>query len=81
MMIIILVISGFGILSAVAPSYGWLVFFRGVCGFGIGGANIPFDLLSEFMPASHRGQYLVLIEGFWIIGSLFVSKYKYVILM
>ena len=42
-------------------------------GFGIGGANIPFDLLAEFLPSSHRGQFLIWIEYFWTFGSLFVS--------
>lgn len=28
----------YGLLSAFAPAYGWLLFLRGLVGFGIGGA-------------------------------------------
>jgi len=62
-----------GILSGASPSYGWLIFFRCIAGFGIGGASVPFDLLAEFMPASHRGRFLIYIEYFWTIGSMFVA--------
>jgi MFS family permease len=67
-----LIVSG-GFLSGASPSYGWLVFFRSIAGFGIGGANVPFDLLAEFLPASHRGKFLIYIEYFWTIGSMLVA--------
>lgn len=62
-----------GLLSAFSPSLGWLLFFRGVVGFGVGGLCVPFDLLAEFLPASKRGPYLLAIEFFWTIGSCFVA--------
>lgn len=67
------VISAGGFLSGAAPNYAALISFRALVGFGIGGANIPFDLLAEFLPSSHRGQFLIYIEYFWTFGSLFVS--------
>ena len=67
-----LIIMG-GFLSGVSPNYYWLIFFRAIAGFGIGGANVPFDLLAEFLPATHRGTFLVYIEYFWTLGSMFVS--------
>ncbi|CAE7251888.1 svop [Symbiodinium natans] len=36
-----------GCLSALAPSYTWLVVFRGLVGLAIGGIVIPFDNLAE----------------------------------
>lgn len=66
-------IVGGGFLSGASPNYYWLIFFRSVAGFGIGGANVPFDLLAEFLPASHRGIFLIYIEYFWTIGSMFVA--------
>ena len=66
-------ITAGGFLSGASPSYGWLIFFRSVAGFGIGGASVPFDLLAEFLPTSHRGQFLIYIEYFWTIGSMFVA--------
>ena len=50
-----------------------LIIFRSIAGFGIGGANIPFDLLAEFMPISQRGQFGVYIELFWTFGSMIVA--------
>jgi MFS family permease len=44
-----------------------------VCGFGIGGINIPFDLLAEFLPSTHRGTFLNYIQYFWTLGSLLVT--------
>ncbi len=49
-------------------------------GFGIGGANVPFDLLAEFMPSAQRGRFLIFIEGFWTIGSMFVTGLAWAIL-
>lgn len=67
------IISGGGFLSGAATDYASLISFRAIVGFGIGGASIPFDLLAEFLPSSHRGLFLIFIEYFWTIGSLFVS--------
>jgi MFS transporter, putative metabolite:H+ symporter len=30
-------------------------------------------LLAEFLPNSHRGRFLIYIEGFWTLGSIFVA--------
>ena len=68
-----IVISASGLLSAASPSYPWLLTFRALVGFGIGGSTVPFDLLAEFLPVSHRGSYLIYIEYFWTLGSLFVN--------
>jgi putative MFS transporter len=68
-----IVIFTAGFLSGVSPSYEWLMFFRTLVGFGVGGASVPFDLLSEFLPASYRGKYLTGMQYFWTIGSLFVT--------
>lgn len=62
-----------GLLSGAAPSYPWLLTFLVIAGFGIGGANVPFDLLAEFLPSSHRGSFLVYIELFWTVGSMYVA--------
>jgi MFS transporter, putative metabolite:H+ symporter len=47
--------------------------FRAVVGFGVAGATVPFDLLAEFLSAEKRGQYLIQIEYYWTVGSLFVA--------
>jgi MFS family permease len=70
----------FGFLSGVAPNFGVLLAFRALVGFGVGGSTIPFDLLAEFLPNSHRGRFLIYIEYFWTIGSMFVAATAWVLL-
>ena len=66
-------ISLFGFISGASPNVATLITFRAIAGFGIGGASIPFDLLAEFMPISHRGQFGIYIELFWTFGSMMVA--------
>ncbi|XP_059214395.1 synaptic vesicle 2-related protein [Centropristis striata] len=61
----------YGLLSAFAPLYGWLLVLRGLVGVGIGGAPQSVTLYSEFLPVKTRGTCVMLIAGFWAIGSVF----------
>ncbi|KAM4527934.1 synaptic vesicle 2-related protein [Odontesthes bonariensis] len=61
----------YGLLSAFAPVYGWLLFLRGLVGFGIGGAPQSVTLYSEFLPVKSRGICIMLIAAFWAIGAVF----------
>lgn len=58
--------------SALSPSYPFLLVARAAVGVGIGGLAVPFDLLCEATPARHRGTLLLLMEGFWVLGSVAV---------
>ncbi|XP_016894270.1 synaptic vesicle 2-related protein [Cynoglossus semilaevis] len=60
----------FGLLSAFAPVYGWLLFLRGFVGFGIGGAPQAVTLYSEFLPAKARGICIMLTGAFWALGAV-----------
>ena len=51
-----LVISGAGLLSALAQNYWTMVVLRFCVGFGLGGAVISYDLLAEYIPAVDRGE-------------------------
>lgn len=73
-------ITLFGFLSGAAPNYEVLLCFRGLVGFGVGGLFVPFDILAEFMPTAHRGQYLMAINYFWTIGSMFVAALAWICL-
>ena len=44
----------FGILSAVSPSYNWILFLRFLVGFGISGLGQVVVLYAEFVPARYR---------------------------
>uniref|UniRef100_A0A3Q0SD96 SV2 related protein b n=1 Tax=Amphilophus citrinellus TaxID=61819 RepID=A0A3Q0SD96_AMPCI len=61
----------YGLLSAFAPGYGWLLFLRGLVGFGIGGAPQSVTLYSEFLPVKARGICIMLIAAFWALGAVF----------
>ncbi|KAM9338673.1 synaptic vesicle 2-related protein [Symphorus nematophorus] len=61
----------YGLLSAFAPVYGWLLVLRGLVGFGIGGAPQSVTLYSEFLPIKARGTCIMLIAAFWAIGAVF----------
>lgn len=54
-------------MTGVATNYPALLTFRVLCGFGLGGATVPFDLLAEFLPQSARGQFLININYFWCV--------------
>lgn len=58
--------------SAVSPTYAFLLATRATVGVGIGGLAVPFDLLCEATPARHRGAMLMLMQGFWVLGSVAV---------
>jgi len=61
----------FSLASAVAPTYWLLVLLRGLVGVGLGGITIPFTLFTEFLPQEKRGLYLILMNTFWTIGTVF----------
>ncbi|XP_062410107.1 synaptic vesicle 2-related protein-like [Sardina pilchardus] len=61
----------YGLLSAFAPVYGWILILRGLVGFGIGGAPQSVTLYSEFLPSKSRATCIMLIEIFWALGAVF----------
>ena len=69
-----------GLLSGTSTSLEMLLTFRAFVGFGVGGLTVPFDLLLEFLPINERGKYLLYIEYFWTMGSLFVSGVAWALL-
>jgi len=65
------IFSVFGLLSAFAPSAGWLMVFRFLAGFGLGGAlPLDFSLYAEYLPSRNRGRNLVVLESFWALGTI-----------
>jgi MFS transporter, putative metabolite:H+ symporter len=69
--IAIIIDAIFGIASAFAPDLTWLFAARFLTGLGVGG-TLPVDyaMMAEFLPANRRGRWLVLLEGFWAIGTV-----------
>jgi MFS family permease len=67
-----MIISFFGVAVAFAVNYWSLLALLFLVGFGVGGLTVPFDILSEVLPAASRGKNLLLIQYFWTIGVLMV---------
>ncbi|XP_053725879.1 synaptic vesicle 2-related protein isoform X1 [Synchiropus splendidus] len=61
----------YGLLSAFAPIYGWILVLRALVGFGIGGAPQSVTLYAEFLPMKSRATCILLIEVFWALGTVF----------
>ncbi|HEY0033325.1 MAG TPA: MFS transporter, partial [Devosia sp.] len=64
----------FGLLSVFAPNLLVLVLFRFLTGMAVGG-TLPVDyaMMAEFLPAKNRGRWLVVLEGFWAVGTVVVA--------
>ncbi len=72
--------SFFGLLSAFAPSFGWLVGLRALTGFGVGGTlPVDYSIFAEYLPAQKRGRYLVLLEAFWALGAVLAAGLAWLI--
>ncbi|WP_313136311.1 MFS transporter [Paracoccus jeotgali] len=64
----------FGLASAFAPGFGSLLVLRFLTGVAVGG-TLPVDyaMMAEFLPPKNRGRWLVLLEGFWAVGTIIVA--------
>jgi MFS transporter, putative metabolite:H+ symporter len=75
--VLLLTVAGdglFGLLSAVAPSFAALLLLRFLTGAAVGG-TLPVDyaLMAEFLPPRSRGRWLVMLEGFWALGTVVIA--------
>ncbi|XP_058632168.1 synaptic vesicle 2-related protein isoform X3 [Onychostoma macrolepis] len=61
----------YGLLSAFAPVYSWILVLRGLVGFGLGGAPQSVTLYTEFLPVKSRGISIILLGVFWALGAVF----------
>jgi putative MFS transporter len=64
----------FGLLSVFAPNFAILLGLRFLTGIAVGG-TLPVDyaMMAEFLPAKNRGRWLVMLEGFWAVGTVVVA--------
>ena len=74
LIITILLDAVFGIASAFAPDFTWLLVLRFLTGLGVGG-TLPVDyaMMAEFLPPKKRGRWLVMLEGAWAPGTVLVA--------
>ena len=64
----------FGIASVFAGSFEILLILRFLTGVAVGG-TLPVDyaMMAEFLPPKNRGRWLVVLEGFWAVGTIIVA--------
>lgn len=64
----------FGLLSVFAPNLVVLFALRFLTGVAVGG-TLPVDyaMMAEFLPARTRGRWLVILEGFWAVGTVAIA--------
>ncbi|MBJ6134751.1 MFS transporter [Ochrobactrum sp. Q0168] len=64
----------FGLLSAFAPGFEVLLALRFLTGVAVGG-TLPVDyaMMAEFLPSKNRGRWLVMLEGFWAVGTVVIA--------
>jgi MFS family permease len=73
-----IIISVFGLATALCNNYMTIMAAILMVGFGIGGLTVPFDILAEFLTTEKRGKYLLLIKYFWTVGSCLIPLLAYV---
>ncbi|WBU56800.1 MFS transporter [Paracoccus sediminicola] len=64
----------FGLASVFAGDFTLLLALRFLTGVAVGG-TLPVDyaMMAEFLPPKNRGRWLVLLEGFWAVGTIVVA--------
>lgn len=68
-------------LCSIAPSFEWLLAFRFLVGFGLGGQlPVAVTLVTEYSPPAARGKFIVLLESFWGVGWLVAALISYLII-
>ena len=68
-------------LCAFAPNLTYLLIFRFIVGFGLGGQlPVAVTLVSEYIPAHVRGRFIVLLESFWGLGWLVAALVSYFVI-
>lgn len=79
--ITLLIYSVFSFLSAFSWNQISMEILRFFTGFGLGGElPVVSSLLSEFIPSSQRGKFVVLLESFWAYGGLVAALVAYMVI-
>jgi putative MFS transporter len=74
LMAAVVVDACFGVASAYAPDFTWLLALRLLTGIGVGGTlPVDYTMMAEFLPSDRRGRWLVLLESFWAVGTLLLA--------
>jgi putative MFS transporter len=74
LMMAVVIDACFGVASAFAPDFAWLLVLRFMTGIGVGGTlPVDYTMMAEFLPSDRRGRWLVLLESFWAVGTILLA--------
>ena len=74
LMMAVLIDACFGVASAFAPDFTWLLALRFLTGIGVGGTlPVDYTMMAEFLTSEKRGRWLVLLESFWAVGTILLA--------
>lgn len=77
----LLIYGVFTALTALAPSYGWLLTLRFLTAIGVGAEYAVINAtISELIPAIVRGRASALVMNFWSIGAMLAALLSLVLL-
>lgn len=77
----LLVFSISTLLCAFAWNVASMCIFRFLVGVGLGGElPVVSSLMSEFVPARHRGRFVVLLESFWAYGWIAAAVIAFLVI-
>ena len=77
----LLIYGVFTALTALAPSYGWLLALRLLTAIGVGAEYAVINAtISELIPAIVRGRASALVMNFWSIGAMLAALLSLVLL-
>ncbi len=77
----LVIYGGFTAVSALAPSYGWLLTLRLLTAIGVGAEYAAINAaISELIPAAVRGRAGALVMSFWPLGAIAAALLSLVLL-
>lgn len=66
--------------AGLSPNFSCLFAARFFVGFGIGGACIPLNTLSEYLPQTYRGMSLTSGSALWALGAILTNAMAWAVL-